>query len=238
LAKCRFERGACEAAGEALDRALALSPDADTLDARAACALQAGRPDVAEPLLRRALEASPTHVAARVRLGRLRVDAGAPADALPHFDVALGVEPGNADALYFSALCLRAAKRAEEALTRVDMLAAAVPGHVGAVQLRASLLRTLGRKEASDAAYAELRRLVAEDDALSTELAALRIGPPDAARRAKAAARALDLGRFDIAGEQLRAATALDPRLAELPALFARLERSRSGAASRPSAPR
>lgn len=238
LAKCRFERGACEAAGEALDKALALSPDADTLDARAACAMQAGRPADAEPLLRRALTASPSHVSARVRLGRLLVDAGKHADALPHFDAALAVEPRHADALYFSALCLRAEKRLEEALTRVDIVFADLPGHVGAAQLRASLLRSLGRKDAAALAWDSLRRLVAEDDALAAELASLRIGVPDAARRRKAAARALALGRFDLAAEQLRAAAAIDPRHPELAELASALERARGGigAASRPGA--
>jgi tetratricopeptide (TPR) repeat protein len=79
--------------------------------------LEDAAPDHAREAYRRTLELNPNHVTARINLGRLLHAAGQLAAAEAHYDLALGIQPRYAAALFYRGALLEETGRNEEAIT-------------------------------------------------------------------------------------------------------------------------
>lgn len=90
---------------------------------------QAGRPDEAVALLRRAVEAAPDRVVFHIGTGDALAEAAQPADAVQAYQAALDLQPDAVDALYGLGCALADLGARDEALAPLQTAIALAPGH-------------------------------------------------------------------------------------------------------------
>lgn len=127
------------------DMAVAIRPDASTLNERAIAHMEAGRLALAEADLRRALSMTPDSVAAHCNLGIVLRRAGAGPESIEQLERAVALGPESIVAHCNLAASLRDRDRHEDALERLEKGLAIDPGHRDARVLKGLLLRELGR---------------------------------------------------------------------------------------------
>lgn len=131
---------------------------------RGRVAAQAGRHADAAAEFRRALEAQPESVEARVNLGAILGLAGDRAGAAEQLREALRLAPGNATAHFNLGSLLLEGGSAGEALPYLEAAVAGRPGDAEARQLLARALRDAGRLEQALAQYAKAVELAPGDE--------------------------------------------------------------------------
>lgn len=109
--------------------------------------LELSQPDRARDAYRRALERSPQHLEARVRLARLLHDKGWLEAAGGHFDLALIIDPDSAEAHFNQGVLLEDLTRSDEAIEAYRRSIGLDPEGREAYLNLARLLERLGRKQ-------------------------------------------------------------------------------------------
>jgi tetratricopeptide (TPR) repeat protein len=110
--------------------------------------LEAGlRYDLAAEEYRQVLEQKPNYSAAHLRRAEVLLWKGRFADALPHFESYLAIDPQNAAALFGLARCQRVVGSPAEAQATVERLLAIDPEHAKGCQLRGQLALDEGHPE-------------------------------------------------------------------------------------------
>ncbi|MBI4967312.1 MAG: tetratricopeptide repeat protein [Rhodospirillales bacterium] len=161
-------------------------------------ALAARKPNVAAPLLERALAQGVEAGLAHLELGRaLRAMDRRPA-ARQHLERAVALLPEEAEGHYQLAEVLAEAGEGDQALAHLDRAAALEPDLADLLAARARILAGMGRKEEALAEYRHALAL-APRAAIHTALAGLLV----------------QSGRLDEAIEHYRAAVTLDPGSAQ-----------------------
>ena len=107
---------------------------------------QMQRGDFARALLyfNRALEYNPAYYVLEINLGIANGEIHRDAEAERHFQRALSLAPGNAEALFFYASWLKARNRASEAIPLLNAAIAANPGYLNACYLLMSIYAGAG----------------------------------------------------------------------------------------------
>lgn len=206
---------------------------AQALQLAGVCAMQAGLPARAEPLLRKAARLSQWDAGLRVNLAACCAALGRHSDALTAADEAIALDTGLAQAHANRGNALRRLGRGEEALAAMDRAIALEPGLAKAYSSRGGVLHDLGRLEEALAAFEHAIALQPDlDEAHRNRGQALRLigrleGALAALDRAIAlnpldteahVARGLTLhaqGRWPAALDALQTALRLDPRHAD-----------------------
>lgn len=124
------------------------------------CDLEASDADQARDAYRRALEMDPTHVGARVNIGRLLHEAGWTRAAEAHYRLALLAHGGHATAAFNLGVALEDQERLEEAVQAYGQALASDPGNADAHFNIARLYERLGRKAAAIRHLKEYRTLI------------------------------------------------------------------------------
>ncbi len=208
--------------------------------ARALAALQAGRRDEAETLLRGIVAREPSFVPALQLLGTALSAAGRPAEALDWFQRAGALQPPSAALLHNRAQALLNLNRAAEARADLERAVSADPTLHPAWNLLGTARAALGDAAGAQSAYDRALELRPDhvathfnralfmhqagriDEAIAGYRAALRLDPALAAARERLA-EALNVAgmedlrakRLDRALERFREALQLDPALDE-----------------------
>lgn len=124
------------------------------------CDLESSDPEQARDAYRRALELDPTHVGARVNLGRLLHENGFTHAAEAHYRLALLSHAGHATAAFNLGVALEDQDRLEEAVQAYGQALASDPGNADAHYNIARLYERLGRKAAAIRHLKDYRILV------------------------------------------------------------------------------
>ncbi len=113
-----------------LKKAILSDPnDSDTLSWYSALCGLSGKAHAAMPLARRILEIDPHTPVYRFVPGLLSLMGGEFSDAIPSFDEAIRLDPGNAMLLWCRGQALALSQRKEEAIAQFTEIAAAHPNH-------------------------------------------------------------------------------------------------------------
>lgn len=212
LAKSLLEQGKDVAAGEVLERAIALEPRAAYHHAHAMTALNAGNLEAAEASLRACLALDPRHQDALQRLGGLLTDQGRNDAAIPYLEQARALNPRNLDTLYRLGVAYRHAGRPAEAEELLAAVVTQVPGHVGALHNLARVLIESGKPEEAAAVMAQFRAMSELRDEIDFNAQAVRKNPDNVAGRVHLASLYLRAGRTQEALSELLAARAMAPQ--------------------------
>jgi len=137
------------------------APDAEAWFERG-CETEAVDPAEARDAYRRALELDPSHVDARVNLGRLLHEAGEVAAAEANYRLALGVRPGDATAAFNLGVALEDLQRPAEAAGAYETALAADPAYADAHYNLAHLCEQLGRPRHALRHWQQYRSLTGE----------------------------------------------------------------------------
>ncbi|HWA39919.1 MAG TPA: tetratricopeptide repeat-containing glycosyltransferase family protein [Burkholderiales bacterium] len=161
------------ASGEGLEAIVALraayqeSPSDETLRELVHALIQTDNVRKAKAVSERAVVEDPTSFAARLLLATVCQKAHEPIEALDHFDAALRLRPGDAEALDMRGVTLQQLGRMEDALADYDRALAIVPGFPPALFHRGLARLLLGDFERGWEGY-EVRKLSEEDRRVAT----------------------------------------------------------------------
>jgi tetratricopeptide (TPR) repeat protein len=161
------------ASGEVFDAIGALraaylqAPSADVLRELVHALLQSDNVRKARSVAERAVAEDPGSFAARLLLAMVCQKAHEPVEALRHFDAALQLRPGDAEALDMRGATLQQLGRVDEALADYERALAIVPGYPPALFHRGMARLLLGDFDRGWEGY-ELRKLSQEDRRTAT----------------------------------------------------------------------
>ncbi|WP_263365232.1 tetratricopeptide repeat protein [Edaphobacter bradus] len=165
--------GESQKAVQLLKRAILSEPnDSDTLSWYSAICGLSGKAHAAMPLARRILEMDPLTPVYRFVPGLLSLMGGEFADALPSFDEAIRLDPGNAMLLWCRGQVLTLLQRNEDAIAQFQQIEADCPGHFFA-QLGALMQAAINgdSKAVEQAASKELKEIASCDPHYSWSMA-------------------------------------------------------------------
>lgn len=131
--------------GEGIDRSFRARQADAAAWYDAACELDHTDPRRAKRAYRKALDANPAHVEARINLGRLLDEDGEPEAAAEHFRIVLELDPENATASFNLGVALENLDRFDEAIAAYEGAIAYDPAIADARFNLASLCERLGR---------------------------------------------------------------------------------------------
>ena len=195
-------------AAQVLGRAVELGAgDVRTLLYLGSALWESGDPAAADPVLERAADAAAgtgAELLARNQLGRLRLWAGRPAEAIPSLERALALRPDAVDVRLDLARALDGAGRAEESIAAYRKVIEASPESHHARWGLAQVLARAGRRDEAAEELAAYQRLYAADQERTRRIRRIE-SLVDLART-----RALE-GDHAGAAEALEGAVALDP---------------------------
>lgn len=167
------QEGDSQKAVRFLKKAIVSDPnDSDTLSWYAAICGLSGKAHAAMPLARRILEIDPLTPVYRFVPGLLSLMGGEFADALPSFDEAIKLDPGNAMLLWCRGQTLSLCERKQDAAAQFEEIEIAHPGHFFA-QMSALMQAALNgdRNAANLAATDELKQITGCDPHYSWNMA-------------------------------------------------------------------
>ena len=221
LAKSMLEQGKNVAAGEVLDRAIALSPKPAYYHARAMTALNTGDLAAGEASLRACLALDAAHEDALFRLGGLLIDQGRVAEGIVLLEKARAENPNNLETLYRLGTAYRQTGRLDEAEQLLEAVVEQVPGHVGALHNLYRVLIQLGKREEAVAVMEQFRVMSELRDEIDFNAYAVRKNPENIDGKVHLASLYLRAGRSQDALQELMAARVLAPRDARIYRLLA-----------------
>lgn len=135
------------------------APDVEALQLLGGITVQQGRPDLAEPLLRRVLALQPGHAVAHSNLGFALSRMNRDAEAVEHYDIALAADPAFVDALVNRGVALNKLKRYDEAIASQRRALELRPDHAGALSNLGMVLANLNRHAEAIACHEAARRI-------------------------------------------------------------------------------
>lgn len=218
LAAVESRRGRCLQALAALDRALALAPDAQTRHERALCWIELGDPESARGELAAAIVLDPTHRASLERLGEIELDRGDLERAGELLRRALALDERRIEARILVARLELEAGDGASARARLEEVLREVPAQPTALYLLARAVAAAGDEAAARPLYERFSAASAELERLEAALQAARLDPRDPSRRIDAGRGLIRAGRYAEARAELTAAG----RLAPLPEIYRR----------------
>lgn len=141
---------------------LELSSDAESADVltlRAEAQLALGKPDLAAPLFRQALQLQPSHAPALLGLARLALSRKQQAEAMRYVEQAIAAQPKEMEALRFKGDLLRAQGQFEAARLAYESILTLRPNNVQARTDIAGLFLDAGQLEQARAQIAAARKV-------------------------------------------------------------------------------
>ena len=190
------QEGDSQKAVHLLKKAIVSDPnDSDTLSWYSAICGLSGKAHAAMPLARRILEIDPLTPVYRFVPGLLSLMGGDFADAIPSFDEAIKLDPGNAMLLWCRGQTLSLCERKFDAVAQFEEIESAHPGHFFA-QMGSLMPAALNgdRKAADSVATDELKEIAACDPHYSWNMAQCYSLLGDAKTAVAWLERALDKG--------------------------------------------
>lgn len=207
--------GRADRALTALDRAIALADRPRYRYDRAMCALDLGRPEIAEGDLQRAVELAPRSTPALLQLASLLAATGREAAARELVDRLLALEPDHLEGHALAARLGLALGDPAAAAVHARRVLAAVPSHVAASYVLGRSLAALGDAAEAKRVLDRVRSLAAAEDRVDNLREWLAMEPADLEVRLELAGLLLDLGRTRDALTEIeiaRTRTVDDPR--------------------------
>lgn len=172
LAGALFDLGRYEAAVDCYRKALRFQQAPDLHQNLGMALLRLGRPDQAEPSLRRAGELAPDDVEIQFGLVSVLLALGRHDEAHEVMQRVTTLMPDQADAHYRLGLLLCHAKRWTEALARMEAALACAPGHFEAQRHAGLCQRELGRADDTIAALERAMAISPDNPVLLVDLMA------------------------------------------------------------------
>ena len=216
LAKAQLEQGKNRAAGQVLQRAIALDPNPDYLHAHAMTALNTGDLAAAEASLRACLERNAEHADALFRLGGLLMDQNHNEEGIKYLERARTVNPQNVDTLYRLGSAYRHTGKLDEAEQLLTAVVSRVPGHVGALHNLSRVLIESGQEEAARKVMQKFQEMSKLRDEIDFNALAVRKNPENIEGRLLLASLYMRAGRVQDALTDLHEARVLAPRDARI----------------------
>lgn len=216
LAKSLLEQGQNLAAIHELNRALAIETRAEYYFAKAMCALNVARLDMAQSALEASVKLQAKNAEAWYQMGRIQVDKGEYENGLSSLKRALSIEPAHVEARYLYGLALRRTGENKAAMDALASVLKIVPGHVGALQNLGRVQLQLGYEEAARATFDRFAEMSDLRDEVEFIVAAVKKNPANVEGRITLARKQLEIGNIAYAVEQLLAARRLQPGRTEI----------------------
>ncbi len=223
LARTLLEQGKNQAALDELKRALDLADKPEFHYAKAMCALNLGRLDVAEKALEASLGLSPNQPEALYKLGKIQIDRGDYQGGIERLRQAVERNPDHVEARFLLGLAWRHRGNLEAAASAFQAVLERLPGHVGALFNLTSVRARQGRDEEAETLRERFETATALQDQIDFLRAGIRKEPGNAVARLRLAELLLDTGRGQEALEALLAARQLSPTNPAIYHLLARV---------------